>query len=355
MGQEEMTEKTFEGRNVLWVIHIGNNDRIAMRARDKGFVCIGWAKLGDLSKYKTREALKEAMVKTWPDWKPRSVSSCYGQVWRFAHEIMIGDPIVLPIKATREIAIGQVSSNYRYAGVGSDLYSYDLPNIREVQWHKVVPRTVFTQAALHSLGSFSTVSTSNDFLEEVIAVLHGKLPEPDGDEEDGTSGGEAGDEVSIQGPNLYETALQETEDALLKAWVRTGARFEHVVAAVFRAMGYTANVTQASGDHGVDIIAHPDPLGLQPPFIKVQVKSGSTSIGEPQVNQLKGALNAGEQGIVVSLGGFTTGAQNIARTSSTIRIIDAKQFASLFLDHYDRLDPSWQAKFPLKRVFVPIR
>ncbi len=350
-----MTENTFEGHNVLWVIHIGNNDRIALRARDKGFVCIGWARLGDLSKYRTREALKEAMVKTWPDWKPRSVSSCYGQVWRFAHEIKLGDPIVLPIKATREIAIGRVSGNYRYAGEGSELFSSDLPNIREVEWVKIVQRTVFTQAALRSFGSFTTVSTSDDFLEEVFAVLNGIHPEPDLGEEDESGGSETDDGGSIESPNLLELALQETEDALLKAWLRTGAQFEHVVAAVFRAMGYTANVTQASGDHGVDIIAHPDPLGLQLPFIKVQVKSGSTTIGEPQVNQLKGALNTNEQGIVVSLGGFTAGALNIARTSSTLRLIDAKQFVSLFLDHYDRLDSSWQARFPLKRVFVPVQ
>jgi len=345
----------FEGRQTLWVLHMGNDQETALQARDKGFVAIGWSKLGDLARFKTREALKEAMAKTWPEWKPKTVSSCYGQVWRFASEIKVGDPVVLPIKATREIAIGRVSGQYRFSGEGSDLFARDYANVRDVEWLKVVPRTVFSQPALHSFGSFSTVSTSDDFLEEVVAVLQGKITEPADDEQEEAPDSGAGDGGDTQGPDLYETALQETEDALLKAWLRTGAQFEHVVAAVFRAMGYTANVTQASGDHGVDIIAHPDPLGLQPPFIKVQVKSGSSSVGEPQVNQLKGALNAGEQGIVVALGGFTTGAQNIARTSSSIRLLDAKQFVSLFLDHYDRLDPSWQAKFPLKRVFVPVR
>lgn len=345
----------FEGRQTLWVLHIGNDHETALQARDKGFVCIGWTKLGDLSRFKTREALKEAMAKAWPEWKPKTVSSCYGQVWRFAHEIKVGDPVVLPIKATREIAIGRVSGEYRFSGEGSDLFARDYANVRDVQWLKVVQRTVFSQPALHSFGSFSTVSTSDDFLEEVVAVLQGKFTEADETEIQKPASTAPDEKDEAQGPDLYDTALQETEDTLLKAWLRTGANFEHVVAAVFRAMGYTANVTQASGDHGVDIVAHPDPLGLQQPFIKVQVKSGSSSIGEPQVNQLKGALNHGEQGILVSLGGFTAGAQNIARTSSNLRLLDAKQFVSLFLDHYDRLDPSWQARFPLKRVFVPVR
>lgn len=345
----------FEGRQTLWVLHMGNDYQTVLRARDEGFVAIGWSKLGNLIRFNSREALKEAMFKTWPDWKPKTVYSCYGQVWRFAREIKVGDPIVLPIKSTREIAIGRVSGEYRFSAEGSDLYALDYANVRDVQWLKVVSRTVFSQPALHSFGSFSTVSTSDDFLEEVVSVLQGNITEPDGDKGEEISGGGAEEEGETQAPDLYETALQETEDTLLKAWLRTGANFEHVVAAVFRAMGYTANVTQASGDHGVDIIAHPDPLGLQVPYIKVQVKSGSSSIGEPQVNQLKGALNQGEQGILVSLGGFTTVAQNTARTSSNLRLLDAKQFVSLFLDHYDRLDPSWQAKFPLKRVFVPVR
>ena len=75
----------------------------------------------------------------------------------------------------------------------------------------------------------------------------------------------------------------------------------------------------------------------------------------PQVNQLKGTLHPGEQGIVVSLGRFTTGAHGVARSSANLTLIDAKKFVSLFLDHYDQLDPAWRSKFPLKRAFVPFR
>jgi len=344
----------FDGRRTLWVVHIGKDDQIAIQARDKGFVCIGWTKLGNLSEYKTREALKQAMARAWPDWKPKRVSGSYGQVWRFAHEMKIGDPVVLPIKPSREIAIGRISGEYRFGGENSELYTRDCANLRDVKWISVVPRTVFSQAALHSFGAFSTVSTSDDFLEEVVAVLQGRVSEIAESPDEGSSSGPQAEADEGQDLDLYGTALQETEDYLLKAWHRTGAHFEHVVAALFQAMGYTASVTQASGDHGVDVIAHPDPLGLQQPFIKVQVKSGASSVGEPQVNQLKGALNAGEQGIVIALGGFTSGAQSVARASSNLRLLDANQFVSLFLDHYDRLEPSWQARYPLKRVFVPV-
>jgi restriction system protein len=142
---------------------------------------------------------------------------------------------------------------------------------------------------------------------------------------------------------------------LLKEWHRTGAAFEHVVAAVIEAMGFTATVTQASADHGVDVIAHPDPLGLTPPFIKIQAKSGTKTIGEPEINQLLGSLQADEKGIFVSLGGFSTAAKSKARNCANLTLVDAEKFVSLFLDHYESLSPVYRAKYPLSRVYVPQR
>ena len=108
----------FDGKDTLWVIHIGKDDKIPLRAREEGFVCIGWTDMGDLSQYTTREAMKAAMAKTWPAWKTGKVRSCYGQVFRFAHVMQIGDPVVFPIKQTREIAIGRIKSNQRFMPAG---------------------------------------------------------------------------------------------------------------------------------------------------------------------------------------------------------------------------------------------
>ena len=104
---------------------------------------------------------------------------------------------------------------------------------------------------------------------------------------------------------------------------------------------------------GVDVIAHPDPLGLEQPFVKVQVKSGTSTIGEPDVSQLIGSLYKGEKGIFVSLGGFSSDARSKARNSPKVSLIDANEFVALFLDHYEKLAPSWRAKYPLTRVYVP--
>lgn len=343
----------FEGRETLWVVHIGKDDKIPLRARDEGFICIGWTRMGDLTQYSTRPAMKEAMGKTWPNWKQGKVNSSYGQVFRFAHKMQIGDPVVFPIRQTREVAIGKITGPYEFRQPGDELHELDYGNARKVEWLKIVPRTVFSKDALHSFGSFSSVSTSNDHLEEVIAVLNEIQAEPiQPDSRPELDAVIAGDEEE-DAPGLYEDAVQQTEDYLLKSWHRSGADFEHVVAAVLEAIGYTASVTRASGDHGVDVIAHPDPLGLEPPFIKVQVKSGTSTVGEPEINQLIGAVDQNERGLFVSLGGFSKFAEARARNAPQLSLIDAEKFVQLFLDHYEGLDPVWRSRFPLKRVYVP--
>lgn len=343
----------FKNKSTLWVIHIGNSEKIALRARDEGFVCIGWTALGDLSQFKTRDKMRKAMGQAYPKASSGTIRSTYGQVFRFAHEMVIGDPVVFPIKPTSEIAIGKVIGDYTFNTKDKELIAEECNNIRSIEWLKIVPRTVFSKTALHSFGSFSTVSTSNDHLEEVIGVAIAESSDEPTEEIDKIYA-ESVDEDETSGMSLSEQASQETEDYLLKAWRNTGAAFEHLVAAVFRALGYTSEVTPASGDHGIDVIAHPDPLGLKTPYIKVQVKSGSSAIGEPDVNQLKGAVLDSEKGILISLGRFTSGAQAAARGMANITLIDAKRFVPLFLDHYEQLEPIWQAKFPLKKTLVPI-
>ena len=338
----------FEKAETLWVVHIGHNDHIALRARDEGFIAIGWVEMGDMSSLKTRDEFKEAFKRAFPDATPGQLRTS-GQPYRFVNEMKIGDPVVYPIQSTREIAIGKITGEYEYK-IDDDELRPQYPNYRKVEWIKIVPRTAFTQAALYSFGAFSTVSTSDDYLEEVQNILEHKPKDVIEDIENEEQIDEAEDEE-----DLFDTAILQTEDYLLKQWIRTAQEFEHVVAAVLEAIGYTTKVTKASRDHGIDIIAHPDPLGLKSPYVKVQVKSGTSSISGPTVSQLKGSLQTGEQGMFVSLGNFTKDALSIARNTSYLVLIDGQEFVRLFLDYYDKLDARWQSRFPLKRVYIPTK
>lgn len=78
-------------------------------------------------------------------------------------------------------------------------------------------------------------------------------------------------------------------------------------------MGYNARVTQKSADGGIDVIAHKDKLGLEPPIIKVQCKSTTGRVNEKEIRELLGTLADGEFGLIVTLGSFAREAKMAGR------------------------------------------
>jgi len=119
-------------------------------------------------------------------------------------------------------------------------------------------------------------------------------------------------------------------------------------------MGYRTRVSPPGPDAGIDIIAHQDELGFEPPIIKVQVKSGEGSIGAPEVQALYGTLSAEtEYSLFVTLGSFTKAALNFAQGKSKLRLIDGDELVELVLQHYEELDSRYKGLFPLKRVYIP--
>ena len=343
----------FENKTTLWVVHIANHEPTALRAQSEGFICIGWTKIGDLTPYDTREKMKAAYRIAFPEATDAHIRSSYGQVFRFAHEMEVGDPVVYPVKGSRDILIGEITGPYRWASDDKKLVENDYCNVRKVKWLRTVPRIVFSQDALHSFGGFSSVATSDDYLEDVIAVLKGEESTPPATKLDPTTlTGSAETVVAEVKVNLAERAVEETEDYLLRQWSRTKQHFESVVAAVFRAMGYTALLQQGTHDLGVDVIAHPDPLGVQPPILKIQAKSGTGKIGAKEVKELRGLLNQGEKGVLVALGGFSIDARHVQQNDADLVLIDGERFVQLFLEFYDRLDSVTRNQFPLRRVYV---
>jgi restriction system protein len=114
-------------------------------------------------------------------------------------------------------------------------------------------------------------------------------------------------------------------------------------------------VSPAGPDRGIDIIAHRDPLGLEPPIIKVQCKSTQRNIGSPEVSGLLGTLGNNELGLFVTLGRFSSDAVNMGKDRPQLRLIDGDELVDLIFEHYERLDEEWRGRLPMRRVFVPDR
>jgi restriction system protein len=147
---------------------------------------------------------------------------------------------------------------------------------------------------------------------------------------------------------------QFTHDFILKTLLEglSHEEFEHFTADLLRAMGYQARVTPFSSDGGIDVIAHKDPLGLEPPLIKVQCKHTSAQQSRPDVQRLSGTLAHGELALFVCLGSFSKDAVGYERERQNLRLLTGADVVELTLTNYERLPPRWKSRMPLRQVYV---
>jgi restriction system protein len=131
--------------------------------------------------------------------------------------------------------------------------------------------------------------------------------------------------------------------------------FQDLVAALLEAMDYRVLWVAPPGpDRGVDILAGSDPLGVQDPRIKVQVKHRFTSATDvSDLRAFMAVLGIRDVGIFVSAGGFTKAARNEARNHETRRLtlIDLEQFLDLWISHYSRISEDKKLMLPLRPVY----
>src|ERR1019366_7695872 len=130
---------------------------------------------------------------------------------------------------------------------------------------------------------------------------------------------------------------ESTRDFVLKRLAQElkGHPMADFVAHLLNRMGYRTRVSPEGADGGIDIIAHKDELGFEPPIVKVQVKSGEGSVGDPIVSALYGKVAAEEFGLMVTLGVYTNQAKSFARSKANLRLIDGSDLVDLILEHYE--------------------
>lgn len=95
----------------IWGIHT-QDDNLFLK---DNLIAIGWHEMGDLSKIEaTRDAFKQKYMATYPDAKKGSIATGAGMLYRFCHEVQVGDYVVFPSKINREVNIGVVEGFYVY-------------------------------------------------------------------------------------------------------------------------------------------------------------------------------------------------------------------------------------------------
>jgi restriction system protein len=308
---------------------------------EEGFVAIGWKDMGDLSKLPAdRDAFKARLAETHPGEKPGAIPVKAGVLYRFAYEMREGDVVIFPSKPDRMVNIGIIAGPYEYDPAAPGDSERD--HRRRVDWKVHKPRADFSQSALHEIGSALTLFQVSNNADEFLAALTGDAFEPEQVDEE-TAG------------SVSQQQDETTDDFVIKRLKRSmdPQEFEHFIAALLECMGYRARVTRYSGDGGVDVIAHRDELGLEPPLIKVQCKQTQNTIGRPDVQQLTGAVEAEEKGLFVTLGNYSNDALVFERSRPNLRLLSGSDLVDLIFRHYEALPPRWKSVVPLRRHYVP--
>ena len=321
----------------IWGVHAMDDSLF----RNSSVVAIGWDEMGDLSTIPNdRESFKQKYAQVYPEASTGNVNTCSGMIYRFVYEMQIGDIVVYPSKADKQVYIGRVEGDYKHVPSRNDF-----KNERKVKWIKHVPRTSFSNGALYEIGSALTLFLIKNYAEEFLATLtpgfHAQ-PFIESDESDSDDDGAT-----------YDSILEQTRAYVLKE-LRTkykGYDLEPVVANLLEAMGYSTVVSRRGGDRGLDIKAFKGEYQV-PPRIIVQCKSQDDDISEDLVQRLKGTMKDGDYGLFVALSKFRKNALDYLSQNPIIRGIDGDEFVELFMKHYDKLNAEIRKEIPLKMVYV---
>jgi restriction system protein len=269
------------------------------------------------------------------------VNVAAGVLFCVAQVIKTGHWIFSPKKHQRTVLCGKASGEYEYL---PDVISSGYSHAIRVTWIGEFSRDAASSSLRKSMGSSVSIYNIDKHRNELLRLMgQGETDTPD-----------LAQEEEPEGVSFFEEAKSKAEELIADVIARIDPfAFQELVAGLLESMGYRTRVSDRGADQGVDIIAHPDPLGFETPRIKVQVKHRQSAAGGPDVRNLVGTLSDGEKGLFVSTGGFTTEAKNEARRTSRITILNSDEFVKLLIEHYEKLDADYRSIIPLRKLWVP--
>ena len=145
----------------VWVIAPGEGARLWREFLQLGITAIGWDDLDDLSEYKSREAVHEALIESGAGQNPYNHSLA---VWEFVHEVKIGDFVVAKKGRNVILGWGKITGEYVHK---SERPEYR--NIRQVEWHPLAtPINLRAPIATKMLTRFTRYKDWLRYLFELI-------------------------------------------------------------------------------------------------------------------------------------------------------------------------------------------
>ncbi|OWY80495.1 restriction endonuclease [Rhodococcus sp. BUPNP1] len=341
-----------------WVVRsgkLGERDQIALEQSCSGG---GWEELPDLTDCTSRDEVAKVVNDVLSRESKGRIQNAVAQLWALRGRITPGDILVMPMKTTKQLALGRVTEGYRYRSDNSPA----MRHVVSVDWQRTdLPRSAVKQDLLYILGSVLTVfapSKNNAVARLDYGTDPGAVEPLPTLISQGATSVEA--DSSVDSPELSTDFEQVVTDQILTRICEdfAGHELAGLVTAVLEAEGFRCDMAPPGPDGGVDITAGRGPLGLDTPTLLVQVKSGGQvggQVGAPVVSQLQGVMSAqgADQGLLVAWGGLTRPARDQMRHHRLrIRVWEAADVVDAVLRNYARLPSGIQTRLPLKQVWM---
>lgn len=340
----------------VWLVRAGSHGEYEVKFLQESRVYVTWSDLDiDLASLADRTELSDAMAERYAEAKVKTITNWVSQIWPFAHDMKIGDLIVMPLKTQRAIQIGEISGDYHFEPAGSSPFFH----WRSVKWiGEAIPRANFGKDLLNSFGAFMTICrVQRNNAEARIEAMRANGWKP----ETITSVVKAKTQevcVDISADATQEIDLEEAARDQIAQLIM--ARFKghgltRLVEAILKAQGYTTYRSPEGADGGADILAGAGPLGFGAPRLCVEVKSENSPIDRPTVDKLLGAVSkfGAQEGLFVSWSGFKTNVQKeLAASFFRVRLWSQTELLEALFANYDQLDADLRAELPLKRIWT---
>lgn len=338
----------------VWLIRLGKYGESEARALQDGQLATGWELSRELEACASKDDILAYLEPHYPSQKQGTLQNWAVQLNQLKHQVKLGDLVVVPLKTTKDIAIGKVTS---------DFFMVDGKHPgRTVTWLVTdLPRQAVKQDLLFSLGASQTVCrvSRNNAADRFAELARSRrdpgpslarLVQSQGrpDEEDGS------DEAEVQ-LDLAEIARQQIEEHISANFA--GHEFTHLIADILEAQGYRTEVSPPGTDRGIDIVAGKGALGFDSPRLVVQVKSGDIVGDQPTLQSLIGSVQDAhaDQGLLVCWSGFkTTVRSRINELYFRIRLWGRDEVLDELFDVYDDLSDEMKAKLRLQRMWAVV-
>ncbi len=154
---------------MMWVIRAGQSACYYDIYLENSKVYIPWDGYKmDLSKVKSRSDFRIIVEKEKETDNRTSVSNWAGQLYTFTKEIKIGDYILIPSKGSHSYCLAMTTGDYCF-DLNEKKGLYHSRKIKII--YKGIPREIFSQSVIYSLGAFRTIFKANHE-EEIMSTIN---------------------------------------------------------------------------------------------------------------------------------------------------------------------------------------